>query len=466
MTLNLDKRYLVIIYSLINSQRSIGYFTSSQAKVTSEYWLPGVFKPMTEKTFEAFLDELVGLGVLRPSADGREFALRSVNILNLIGNQTEIEEKLLQTIEDMNFDDPMSGHANLEIGSSSSLHLSPLTFRDEKFLISATAAEIRVNPELTKMYSVALVAGSEAMGMDVEKLKISLPSLGSFENTSLLNRATAYEIKHVTDASLKGATGFRALLENLIQKNTERVAQPLMLLIEVDGRSPLAGTLDLIDIAHEVTSTTSKLKSQIRVLFLLKPKAIWQWEFNSALTNGREQLQTFICLDRWSKTALSYLLSHLGLVNNSAEVDLLFDYSQGWYFSLVSLLQARSRHKLSQTLAELTSYVSFENEKSKRLIEFANKAGVTEFEWAPSILLSLAKNDTFDADDVEIAVMEFENKHGIDATMAPAILRWFERLHVIDPMSTTRTKRGTITYRVNSSIVTALKEVSKAGITL
>jgi len=467
MTLNLDKRYLVIIYSLINSQRSIGYFTSSQAKVTSEYWLPNVFKPMTEKTFEAFLDELVGLGVLRPSTDGREFALRSANILNLVGNQTEIEEKLLQTIEDMNFDDPMSGHANLEVAPSNSPHLSPLTFRDEKFLISATAAEIRVNPELTKMYSVAVVAGSEAMGMDVEKLKISLPSLGNFENTCLINRATAYEIKHATDASLKGSAGFRALLENFIKKNTERAAQPLMMLIEVDGYLPLAFTLDLIDIAHEMTSTSNKLKSQIRVLFLLKPKAIWQWELNGALTNGREQLQTFICLDRWSKTALSYLLSQLGLINNAAEVDLLLDYSQGWYFSLTNLIQSRSRYKLAQTLAELTSYVSFENEKSKRLIEFASKTGVTEFEWAPSLLLSLAKNDTFDAEDVAtIVLVELEDKYGIDSTMAPAILRWFERLRVVDPMTSVRANRGNIVYRVNPSIVTALKEVSRAGTTL
>lgn len=466
MTLNLDKRYLVIIYGLINSLRSTGYFTSSQAKVTSEYWLPDVFKPMTEKMFEAFLDELVGLGVLRQNADGREFALRSVNILKLVGNQTEIEEKLLQTVEDIDFDDPMSGHAISEVGPSNAQHLSPLTFRDEKFLISATAAEMRVNQERTKMYSVAVIAGSEAMGMNVENLKISLPSLGSFENTSLLIRAPEYVIKPVTDASLKGVAGFRVLLEKFILQNSESATQPLILLIEVDGSVPLAHTLDLIDVSHEATSMTTKLKSQVRVLFLLKPKAIWQWESNSALTKDREPLQTFIALDRWSKTALSYLLSHFDLDNNPKEVKLLLDYSQGWYFSLTQLLQARSRHKTPPKLSELTSYVSFENEKSKRLIEFASKAGVTEFEWVPNILLSLAKNDKFDADDVEIAVMELENKYGIDATMTPAILRWFERLRVVDPMSSARANRGNIAYRVNPSIVTALKEVSRAGTTL
>jgi hypothetical protein len=460
MTLNLDKRYLVIIYGLINSNRSTGYFTSSQAKATSEYWLPEVFKPMTEKTFEAFLDELVGLGVLRANAEGREFALRSVNILKLVGNQTEIEEKLLQTIQDMTFDDPLSGHAVTEPAANGAQNMSPLTYRDEKFLITATAAEVRANPERTKMYSVALIAGSEALGLDIEKLKFTLPPLGNYEDP-LSNRAKAYEIKYAQDKALKGIAGFRVMLENFVDDKNLHAEQPVILVIDVTGSLPLSHTMDLLDIAHEISSTTAKLKSHLRVVFLLSPRALWQWESNPTVTREREQLQTFIVLDKWSKTALSYLLSHLGMVNNATEVDLLLDYSQGWYYSLNALLSARVRNKSSLYLAELTHYGSFQNETNRKLLDFLGKTGAMEFEWAPIILQFLSDNGTFDADDVEVFSMELNGKYGIAASMAPAILRWFERLRLVDPISTGNAQRGTTTYRVNPSIVRALKESTK-----
>lgn len=457
MTLNLDKRYLVIVYGLINSHRSTGYFTASQAKTTSEYWLPEVFKPMTEKTFEAFLDELVGLGVLRVNADGREFALRSVNILKLVGNQTEIEEKLLQTIQDMTFDDPLSGHAITEPATNGTQNISPLTYRDEKFLITASAVEVRANTERTKMYSVALIAGSEALGLDIERLKITLPPLGNFEDASSSSRAKGYEIKHAADKTLKGAAGFRAVLEKFIEEKSIHTIQAVMLIVELTGTLPLSHTLDLLDIAHEVSSTTGKMKSHLRVVFLLSPRALWQWESNPTLTTEREQLQTFIVLDKWSKTALAYLLSNLGMVNNSSEVDLLHSYSQGWYYSLNLLLTARGRNRSSLYLTELTHYTSFENEKARKLLDFLTKTGALEFEWAPIILQFLSDNVTFDSDDVEVFVMELSGKFGVDPSMAPAILRWFERLRLVDPITLDSAYRGTTTYRVNPSIARALK---------
>jgi hypothetical protein len=457
MTLNLDKRYLVIVYGLINSNRSTGYFTASQAKTTSEYWLSEVFKPMTEKTFEAFLEELVGLGVLRVSADGREFALRSVNILKLVGNQAEIEEKLLQTIQDMTFDDPLSCHGITEQTTTALQNISPLTYRDEKFLIRAEATEERSNPERTKKYSVAVIVGSEALGLDVDKLKVTLPPLGDFEEAPLSSRSKAYEIKHSTDKTLKGPAGFRPMLEKFIEERNNNAAQPVIWIIELTGMSPLSQTLNLLDIAHEVSSTTGKMKSHLRVVFLLTPRALWQWENDSHLTSGRERLQTFIVLDKWSKTALSYLLSHLGMENNSIEVDSLHEYSNGWYSSLNALLAAaRVRNKNSLYLKDL-NYASFENEKPRKLLDFLNKTGAMEFEWSPIVLQFLSDNITFDADDVEVFVMELSGQHGIDPSMAPAMLRWFERLRLVEPTTASGTQRGTITYRVNPGIARALK---------
>ncbi len=462
-TLNLDMRYLVIIYALINSQRSTRFFTAAQAKVTSEQWLFDVFKPMTEKTFTAFLDELVGLGVLRVSTDGREFALRSVNILKLVGSASEVEDKLLKAVEKIEFDDPLSGHAIIEIAGTGVPQLSPLTYRDEKFLIDARAVKMAAKLNKAHHYSVAIIAGSEASGMDIDKLKISLPALGTYEQNGTDSRS-AYEVKLAGDLKAKGLSGFRTLLEGYISQKSLTASAPLMLLAEIEGNMPIAFTLDLLDIANEMIPTTAKLRSNIRVLFLLKPKALWQWEMHADLTNAREDLHTFIVLDRWGKTALSYLLNQLGLTSGPNEVESLQALSDGWYFSLLQLLQVRAQKKSARSLAELTGFVGFDKEKSKRLVELAVKSGVTEFEWTAPILNALASNGSFDADDVQIVLMLHGPALGLDASLAPAVLRWLERLRLVNPeVSTARSK--SVKYRVNLGIAIALKEIAPTGVT-
>jgi len=462
-TLNLDMRYLVIIYALINSQRSTGFFTASQAKATSELWLFDVFKPMTEKTFTAFLDELVGLGVLRVSTDGREFALRSVNILKLVGSASEVEDKLLKAVEKIEFDDPLSGHAIIEGVGIGVPQLSPLTYRDEKFLIDARAVKMAAKLNKPHHYSVAIIAGSEASGMDLDKLKVSLPALGTYEQNGTDSRS-AYEVKLAGDLKVKGLSGFRTLLEGYITQKSLTASTPLMLLAEIEGNLPIAFTLDLLDIANDMIPTTAKLRSNIRVLFLLKPKALWQWEVHAGLTHAREDLHTFIVLDRWGKTALSYLLNQLGLTSGPNEVESLQTLSEGWYFSLLQLLQVRTQKKSARSLAELTGFVGFDKEKSKRLLELAAKSGVTEFEWTAPILIALAENGSFDADDLQIVIMELGPALGLDATLAPAILRWLERLRLINPEASTA-KSKAVKYKVNPGIAMALKEIARVGAT-
>lgn len=96
ITLSLDLRYQLIAYSLIGDGQSS--FTPSRAKSIVEEWAPDIFGPMTEAQFEAFLDELRGLGVLQyrqRSDSGKEYSLRNANILNLVGGTQAVEDKLL-----------------------------------------------------------------------------------------------------------------------------------------------------------------------------------------------------------------------------------------------------------------------------------------------------------------------------------------------------------------------------------
>ena len=88
MTLNLDTRYAIIVYSVALEGRGTQPFSAAQVRDAAAYWLPELAKK-TDMQIEAILEELVGLGVLRKLA-GKGFALRNSNILMLLGSQHDI----------------------------------------------------------------------------------------------------------------------------------------------------------------------------------------------------------------------------------------------------------------------------------------------------------------------------------------------------------------------------------------
>ena len=274
----------VIVYGLIAHNRTTGSFTAAQAKSIAEGWLPDAFKHLMEKQFEAFLDELVGLGVLRldPSEGRNEYSLRSVNILNLVGSPREIDDKLLRAIADIVIDDPLSGHAFPKDAPCP----SPLTLRDEKQLISMDSSGAREVGDRSSMYSVGIITGSEALGLDVAKFDATLPSIGEFESSRAQGAAPLYIVRHFEDTDLPRSTNFRSRLEAAI--STLSKSNPIMLIVIVDGGMPLTHTLDMVDIAHELSAQATNLVHRVRVLFLLGPKALWQWEESAALTRERE----------------------------------------------------------------------------------------------------------------------------------------------------------------------------------
>jgi hypothetical protein len=100
-TLNLDTRYRLI--GLCIALASIGEangraliegfdvdWVRSQAL---GYWQDGFADDSTFELFRTILDEMIGLGVLRKVEPDR-YALRSANVLNLLGNAKQIEQGL------------------------------------------------------------------------------------------------------------------------------------------------------------------------------------------------------------------------------------------------------------------------------------------------------------------------------------------------------------------------------------
>lgn len=448
ITLNLDLRYKLIAYSLI--AQSTSSFSASRAKTIVEEWAPQLFEPMTEAQFEAFLDELCGLGVLqqmRRPEGGKEYALRNTNIMNLVGGPQKIADKLFAAVDAINENDPLSAHAYPE----SATRPSPLTLRDEKLLISEDSREnapAGVIEARSSNYSVGIITGSEALGLTYKWMEESLLAIGEEEPVINNNSYGRYHAFHKKDTELGSPSDFKKLLHESVL-NVQSAHKHIMLFIELTGDVPLNTTLDLLDVAHEARLHSNAKRNRVRVIFLMSPRALWQWESHPGLVAGREAQQPFIALDVWKTTALAHLLNKLELENTSTSVETLEAYSQGWYFSLDKLLTAKNKKPEVVRLSSFgQAYASLMLAKHKSMEEFLTKAGVYAVEWARPVLSALCEEESFDEDDLELQLMEsFEHVNPQQAR------QWLSRLRLITPCKGASKKSF---YQVTNSIKAAL----------
>lgn len=449
ITLNLDLRYKLIAYSLIS--QSTNSFSPSRAKSIVEEWAPQIFEPMTEAQFEAFLDELCGLGVLqymRRSEGGKEYALRNSNIMNLVGGQQNIEDKLLAAVDAINENDPMSAHAF----TTNSSRPSPLTLRDEKLLITEEARDKSTFGAIkarSSNYSVGVITGSEALGLNPQWMIESLLAIGEEEPPITAHQYIGrYSSAHRKDTDLGTASDFKKLLIESVM-GVQAHSKNIMFFIEITGERPIGTMLDLLDIAHEARLISNAKHYRVRVIFLMTPRALWQWESNPHLVDGRESMQPFIALDVWKETALAHLLNKLELENTSTSVSTLESYSQGWYFSLDKLLTAKEKKPdVVKVNAFGQAYSSLLQAKPKGMEEFLSKAGIHAVDWVRPLLTALCEQERFDEDDIELQLMEVFSD--INPRQA---LQWLTRLRLIAPCKGTV---GKTYYRVTNSIKTAL----------
>ncbi|MGA5758836.1 hypothetical protein [Nonomuraea bangladeshensis] len=96
-TLNLDKRYKVIAYTVAFRALNEGTdvtLTAGELRSECQEWWPQGFRDSTNDAFRGLLEECVNLGVL--AADGEGYRLRTPHILNLLGGADEVEAVLEQ----------------------------------------------------------------------------------------------------------------------------------------------------------------------------------------------------------------------------------------------------------------------------------------------------------------------------------------------------------------------------------
>jgi hypothetical protein len=313
---------------------------------------------------------------------------------------------------------------------------------------------------------VGIVIGSEALGLNATWMSESLVAIGTFEPPVFPGAPRdRYKPAVKKDTDFAKAGDFKKTLVDSVLK-VRAMTEPVMFFIEVTGDLPLSHTLDLIDVAHEARMEANAKRMRVRVVFLLSPKALWQWMSAPSLTREREVQQPFIGLDLWRDTALVHLLNNLNLENTTTAQNELIRYSQRWYLSIDRLLDARNRKvKNSERVEGLKvsdfgqAYQPLLESKPKSQEEFLTKAGVMATPWALPLLRRMSEHITFEVDDVGMELMEidgaFENAdHSIP-------VQWLLRLHLIEALrmepSREDGKRPPTRYKVTPSIANAIR---------
>ncbi|CAL9614917.1 hypothetical protein SUDANB120_05728 [Streptomyces sp. enrichment culture] len=107
ITINLEDRYrvLALVIALRSQEDGFqgGYDADELLSAAKRHWKVG-FGSLTASDVRIYLDEMVGLGLLIQLADPRLYAVRSPNVVNMLGTREDLELELRQTEFDLPYD--------------------------------------------------------------------------------------------------------------------------------------------------------------------------------------------------------------------------------------------------------------------------------------------------------------------------------------------------------------------------
>ncbi|MDT5123167.1 MAG: hypothetical protein QOC96_2649 [Acidobacteriota bacterium] len=290
-TLQLDQRYEVIAYamalsSVTDRERSMieGFAVSWIRREALTWWPEGFRESDSEDSIRALLDEMVGLGILRV-VDASRYALRSTNVVFLMGAAEEIEAALLSSREAPLQYEPATFRAAMRTveGADEIALRSPLTARQESDLRSRASG-------------VSIIFGSRAAGLD--ELEPRLKAV--FGSEFFIN--------------MDGATDHAAFEHSLSDLSAREKHGTTLLLIS----SSCPWNTQWV---NDATQRLRKLKSKtsfVRVVFIADPCAAWRL-FNddaTALDDLFESGVTPFSLSTWHDSVLRHWLDDCRFAND------------------------------------------------------------------------------------------------------------------------------------------------------
>ncbi|WP_186191879.1 hypothetical protein [Burkholderia gladioli] len=459
MTLNLDLRYTVAVYGLINHYgKGVGKFTAKQALDVARKLVPEEFEQMSEAGFESLLQELEGLGVLRQSDRTlHQYAMRNQSILQLVGTPKDIAHKLQVAVRDLA--DHAENVLTCHVAAASQVP-SPLSLQDEREILRAKS------PEGASKYSVTVVMGSSALGLSIRSIQDGFKAIDDFRSGNAMAR---YETKPVTEAQLEPKR-FQELLKTAI--TSWAVSNATVLLVALDEAQSIDRIMDLMSIANETASQATMLKHELRIVFLLGPHAMWSWYSHPWITSSPQEIGGLVELNRWTRHACQCLLDQLGLDVTPEQAGLLHAASEGWYLSLLKFIEVRKKKER----ARVSSFNDFARDFPpmtsllvKDLDKFVEHTGMTSQVWSMPLAIRLKDFDSlneFSADDLQTAIefLDGDFHSHISPEQAASVVRWWAGLRVIEANTKETSRKAgkgdVVTYRFTPALQKAIAERS------
>ncbi|MEJ2041964.1 MAG: hypothetical protein P8X74_05415 [Reinekea sp.] len=448
MTLNLDKRYLVMVYSILNEGSGAQSFSVAEAKDLATTWAPDTFGQYSDRQFKHFLNELVGLGVMRELDSGR-FELRNTSVRKLLSETKtlDVQNKLEQAIQDMQEIDPMDYRA------FSSAFPRPITYRDEKAITGMVVKEdIQKQGTIRPShFTSTVVVGSEAQGL--EQIKGSLPGLFEFEQSFFpeATRHKEYRSYQVSSTKYQAPVDFEKSVRSLFK---QAEIQPQMLFISVVEGIDIALLLALLDTANSVGLSAKPARNPVRVVFLIGPQVYWSWLQASEVTSGREEAQSIIHLTRWKRCAINVLLEKLGMVDSAYEVDEVEKSTGGWHLAISNIVSLRKDRKTATTIRDFGrdrfQPLTKTDERNSR--RFLKATGAYDLPWVLPLLRELVQEPgAFDRESFVITMLCVKELSDVPENEAYHFLEWLLAMDLLKAESTSGPQRKLV-YHVAPEI--------------
>ncbi|HEY5833835.1 hypothetical protein [Streptomyces sp.] len=175
ITINLEDRYRVLALVIALRSQADGFqrgYDADELLGEAKLNWPEGFRKLTASDVKIYLDEMAGLGLLIQQADRRSYAVRSPNVVHMLGTREDLELELRQTEFSLPYDyNPRFSRRLVGQDSKGIARYSPLT---EQQLYDATSAGVTAlcltQAHAPKLVSMGVRSYADARGLKVHQV--------------------------------------------------------------------------------------------------------------------------------------------------------------------------------------------------------------------------------------------------------------------------------------------------------
>ncbi|GGW94141.1 hypothetical protein [Streptomyces lomondensis] len=336
-TLALDDRYHVIANVLAQHARDNGLETRLSDRELREEcagWWPQGFEQLDSEGFRAYLQEMVGLGVLAPNNDGQGWHLRGPNALRMIGTAQEIEARLLGAEKESRLEETVVLESRPDLSDGRS---APLTVNQIDYLLGEGVNQVRV------------VLGTQATGVaDVERTLREVTGRVAGWSVPPIGSANTFR-KELAG----GRAGERRLLISDLTWGSEKPCR------------------ESLELARTVLPDTAEATRSVVLVSGVGQAGLW----SDLLTGDEADHDTVVVLRRHDPRSLKDWTQRHSLCETDERLARLAAVTGGWPFLLDKALDLREHHHdQDKVLQRLMTWL----EQSSGAGEFVEAVGLLE----------------------------------------------------------------------------------------